>query len=146
MVSLGLLLGGLDSSSLSLFLKFLFSLLLSLHSVDGLDQDSLVLELVTLGSKVEVMVDILSDLLGLSVLLEQSSQDSLSSHVEHLGWHTGVSGSSSLSLALVSALSLGLMDSLNSGLGVHVNVLSNNKTILEEFSDVFSYDKSAVNH
>ena len=106
--------GGLEGSGLSLLGEVLLSDLLLLHLVDGLDQHGLVLELVTLGSDVEVVVDILGDLLGLSVLLEQSSQDSLSSHVEHLGWHTGVSGSSSLSLALVSALSLGLVHSLAS--------------------------------
>lgn len=93
-----------------------------------------------------MMVDILRDLLSLSVLLEKSSEDSLSSHPKNLAWHSCVSGTLSLTNASVSSLSLGLMDSLNSRLGVHVNVLSNNKTILEEFSDVFPYDKSTVNH
>ena len=47
-VSLILLFSSFDSSGLSLLLKFLLSLLFSLHLVDGLDQDGLVLELVTL--------------------------------------------------------------------------------------------------
>ena len=92
------------------------------------------------------MVDILRDLLSLSILLEKSSKNSLSSHPKNLAWHSCISGTLSLTNTRVSALSLGLMDSLNSRLGVHVNVLSNNKTILEEFSDVFPYDKSTVNH
>merc|ERR1711990_231073 len=62
-VSLLLLFSSLDSSGLSLLFKFLFSLLLSLHLVDSLNQYSLILELVTLSGEVEVMVDILGDLL-----------------------------------------------------------------------------------
>ena len=62
-VSLLLLVSSLDSSGLSLLFKFLLSLLLRLHLVDGLNQYGLVLELVTLGGQVEVMIDILRDFL-----------------------------------------------------------------------------------
>ena len=103
MVSLALLLSSLDLSSLSLFFEELFSDLLLLHLVDGLDQYVLVLEEVTLGGEVEVMVDILGDLLGLSVLLEKSSEDSSSSHPDNLTWHSCVSGTLSLTKAGVSA-------------------------------------------
>lgn len=44
------------SSGLSLLSELLLSDLLLLHLVDGFDQDTLVLELVTLGRKIEVMV------------------------------------------------------------------------------------------
>ena len=103
MVSLALLLSSLDLSSLSLFFEELFSDLLLLHLVDGLDQHVLVLEEVTLGGEVEVMVDILGDLLGLSVLSQKSSKDSLSSHPENLAWHSGVGGTLSLTIAGVSS-------------------------------------------
>lgn len=103
MVSLALLLSSLDLSSLSLFFEELFSDLLLLHLVDGLDQYVLVLEEVTLGGEVEVMVDILGDLLGLSVLSQKSSQDSLSPHPENLSWHSGVGGTLSLTIAGVSS-------------------------------------------
>ena len=103
MVSLALLLSSLDLSSLSLFFEELFSDLLLFHLVDGLDQYVLVLEEVTLGSEVEVMVDILGDLLGLSVLSQKSSKDSLSSHPENLAWHSGVGGTLSLTIAGVSS-------------------------------------------
>mgnify|MGYP000152921651 CR=1 FL=1 len=115
MVSLGLLLSSLDSSGFSLFLELGLSDFLLLHLVDGFDQNGFVLELVTLGAEIEMMVDILGDLLGLSVLLEKSSEDSLSAHPQNLGWHTGVLGSLSLSETGVSALSLGLVHSLASG-------------------------------
>lgn len=103
MVSLELLLGGLNSSSLSLLSELLFSEFFLLHFVDTLNEYGLVLELVTLGGQVEVMVDILGDLLGLSVLLEKSSEDSSSSHPDNLTWHSCVSGTLSLTKAGVSA-------------------------------------------
>lgn len=102
-VSLGLLLSGLDSSGLSLLLKLSLSDLLVLHLVDSLDQHRFVLELVTLGAKVEVMVDILGDFLGLSILLEKSSENSLSPHPENLSGHSCVGGTSSLTIAGMSS-------------------------------------------
>ena len=103
MVSLGLLLSSLDSSGFSLFLELGLSDFLLLHLVDGLDQNGFVLELVTLGAEIEMMVDILGDLLGLSVLLEKSSEDSLSSHPENLRRHSCVSGTLSLTETVVSS-------------------------------------------
>ena len=103
MVSLALLLTSLDLSGFSLFFELLFSDLLLLHLVDGLNQYILVLEQVTLGGKVEMMVDILGDLLSLSILSQKSSKDSLSSHPEDLSWHSGVGGTLSLTIAGVSS-------------------------------------------
>ena len=48
------------------------------------------------------MIDILADFLSFSVLLEKSSEDSLSSHPQDLGGHSCVSGTSSLTSALMS--------------------------------------------
>jgi len=104
-VSLGFLLRGLDLSGFSLFFKLLFSDLFLLHLVDGFDQDVLVLEQVTLGGDVEMMIDILVNLLGFSILLEKSSEDSLSSHPEDLGWHSSVLGTLSLTVSVMSAYS-----------------------------------------
>ena len=103
MVSLGFLLGGLDLSSFSLFFELLFSDLLLLHLVDGFDQNVLVLEQVTLGGNVEMMIDILVDLLGFSIFLKKSSEDSLSSHPENLRRHSCVSGTLSLTETVVSS-------------------------------------------
>lgn len=103
MVSLLLLLGSLDSSSLSLLLELILSDLLVLHLVDSLNENGLVLELVTLRGKIEVMIDILGDFLSLSILLEESSENSLSSHPEDLGRHSCVSGTLSLTETSVSS-------------------------------------------
>ena len=103
MVSLFLLSGSLNLSGLLLLRELLLSDLLLLHLVDGFDQNGFVLELVTLGAEIEMMVDILGDLLGLSVLLEKSSEDSLSSHPEDLRRHSCVSGTLSLTETVVSS-------------------------------------------
>ena len=103
MVSLLLLLSSLNSSGLLLLFELLLSDLLVLHLVNALDKNGLVLELVTLSCKVEMMIDILGDLLGLSILLEESSENSLSSHPEDLGRHSSVSGTLSLTSSVVSS-------------------------------------------
>ena len=140
LVSVSLLLSGcgLDLSSLLLLLELTFSDLLLLHLVDGLDKNSLVSVLVTLGGEVEMMVDVSSDLLGLSILSEESSENSLSTHPLDLDWHSSVSGTSSLSVTSMSSLSLGLEHSLASGSGVHSNLLLDDKTVLSELSNVLS--------
>ena len=85
------------------------------------------------------MVDILRDLLSLSVLLEKSSEDSLSSHPENLAWHSCVSGTLSLTSTVMSSLSLGLVNSLDSRFRVHADMLSDDKSVLEQLTDVLSY-------
>ena len=104
-VSLGFLLSGLDLSGFSLFFEFLFSDLLLLHLVDGFNQDVLVLEEITLGCDVEMMIDILVNLLGFSILLEKSSENSSSSHPDDLGRHSSVSGTLSLTISVMSSYS-----------------------------------------
>ena len=138
-VSLLLSLGGSELSSFLLLSKLLLSDFLLLHLVDRLNQDGLVLELVTLGSEVEVMIDLLGDFLGLSVLSEESSKNSLSSHPLDLDWESGVLGTSSLSVSLMSALSLSLVDSLDSGSRVDLDLSLHDESILNELSDILSY-------
>jgi len=74
-----------------------------LHLVDGLDQHVLVLELVTLGAEVELVVDVLVDLLGFTVLAEEASQNADSAHPEDVRGHTGIAGTLALTSAVVAA-------------------------------------------
>ena len=138
MVSLFLSLGSLDSSSFLLLFELLFTDLLLLHLVDSFDKNGLVLVEVTLGSNIEVMIDILGNFLSLSVLPEKSSKDSLTSHPEDFDGHTSVLLSFSLTKAVMSTLSLGLMHSLDAGSRVHVNLSLHDETITEELSNVLS--------
>merc|ERR1719507_27096 len=76
--------GVLGSSGLSLSLEILLTDNFSLVLVDLLDENVLVLELVTLGGKVELMVHLAVDLLGLSISLEESTEDTETSHPDDL--------------------------------------------------------------
>jgi len=78
---------------------------LSLLLVDKLHQNSFVLENVTLGLDVELVIEMSVDFLIFSVLIQQSPQDSHASHPELLNGHAGVGRSLSLSGAGVTTLS-----------------------------------------
>jgi hypothetical protein len=130
--------GVLGTTSLTLLSELLLTDLLLLHLVDGLDQDSLILELVTLGAEVELMVEILGDLLGIAILAEEATEDSLASHPQNLLGHTGISGTLSLTVTTVAALASGLVEGLDAGAGVHVDLTSHDETILEQLADVLS--------
>lgn len=103
-----------------------------------LDNGSLVLEGVTLGELVKLVVEVLVNLALLSVLGEQSSDDSLSSHPKDLLGHSSVGGTLSLTETGVSAGSLGLGQSSSSGSRVHGVGLSHNKAVGHELSHLLS--------
>jgi len=136
--SLLLALSVLGSTGITLGINIGIADLLSLELVDSFHKNVLVLELVTLGSKVQLVVDVLVDLLGVSVLLEESTEDTGSAHGEHLDGHTGLAGTLSVTSALMTALALLGLVSLNTGTGVHGDLASHDKTILEELSDVLA--------
>lgn len=115
----------LDSAGLLLLGEVLGSELLGLLPVDVLHQDTLVLESVTLGLKVESVVPatlsvgvplvlraflhihVLVDLAGLTVLLQQPPQNPHPSEPLDLGRHTGLGGTLSLTETSVSTGTLG---------------------------------------
>ena len=75
------------------------SLLLSLdrlHFVDGLNQDTLVLELVTLGEHVKGMVNVLVNFLSITHLLQKTPEDSGAAHPDDLEGKTSVGGTCAL--------------------------------------------------
>lgn len=123
------------SSGLGLLLQRLLTGSLSLSLDDVLNQSSLVLEGVTLGSHVQVVVQVLVDLASISVLSQQSSQDSQSSHPNNLRRHTGVSGTLSLTVTHVSTSLLGLGVSSSSRSGVDGDRLLDDGTVTVQLSD-----------
>lgn len=135
-----LLLGdaGLVLSGLSLVLKSLGLDGLSLSLVDSLDQDSLVLELVSLGSHVEVVVDVIIDLTLLAVLAQESSENSLSSDPKDLSRHTSLSGTSALTGTSVTTLSFSEKVQSHSGPGVDSDGLLDDETVLNELANSLS--------
>ena len=64
--------------------------------MDLLDENALVLELVTLGEHVEGVVDVLVDLLGVAHLLEKTAEDADPAHPEDLLGKTGVGSTATL--------------------------------------------------
>jgi len=110
------------------------SLASGLLLVDVLHQDSLVLEDVTLGLEVKLVVDVLVELLLLSVLGQKSSEDSLASHPHELDRHTRVSGTESLTGSGVSALSSGFGVGSCAGSRVDNGGLLDDQTILDKSS------------
>lgn len=63
---------GAALASIGLLLQLLFLRLDGFHVVDGFDQDTLVLELVSFGQHVEGVVDVLVDFLSVPHLLQQA--------------------------------------------------------------------------
>lgn len=93
----------LCASSFTLGSKISFTDFLLLELVNGLDQDILVLELVTLSSKIKLVVNVLVDLLGVTILLEQASEDTDSAHPKDVVGHTSLSCTLSLTSAKMAA-------------------------------------------
>jgi hypothetical protein len=89
----------LGSSGITLSGDILLTGGVALHLVDGLDQHVLVLELVTLCLQVQLVVDVLVDLLRVTILLQKTSENAASSHPEDCLWHTGIASTLSLTEA-----------------------------------------------
>lgn len=100
-----------------------------------LNQRSLVLESITLGRLVQGVVQVLVDLAGISVLCQQSSQDTQSSHPQNLRRHTGVFSTLSLTETHVSTSSLGLLQSSSSRSRVDGGGLLDDGTVSVQFSN-----------
>jgi hypothetical protein len=64
--------------------------------MNSLDEHTLVLVLVTLAGKVEAVVHRAVDLLSVSVLLQQTTQDTQTPDPQNLGWHASLLGTASL--------------------------------------------------
>ena len=81
---------------LKLIRKCLLSELLSLGLVDTLHKHPLVLEHITLDLHVHVMIHVLVDLLGLTVLAEQAPQNTHPPHPQNLGGEPSLPGTPTL--------------------------------------------------
>lgn len=112
--------------------------LLCLGLVNELHEDSLVLEHVTLRLHVQVVVEVLVDLAGFTVLAQHSSQDSLTSHPHDLCWHSCFVATLSLTGTSVSSQSLGGEQVARAGSRVAHNWLSDDLAVLDELADVGS--------
>ena len=84
------------------------------------------------------MVHLSVNLLGVSISLEETTEDTESSHPEDSLWHTGFLGTLSLTSAEMSALSPGLVESLCARSGVHGDLASHDEFVLDQLPDVLA--------
>merc|ERR1719192_2331590 len=112
--------------------------LLSLLLVDELHEDALVLEHVTLGLKVQLVVQVAVDLLCLTISSKQATQNPHAPHPELLLRHTSVPCTFALSHASVTSLPSSLVVLTDTVPGVDGDGLLDDETILDEFPDVLS--------
>ena len=80
----------------------------------------------------------LVDLLGLSILAQQSTKHSLSTHPEYFEGGTGILCALAATITGVSSLVLRLNVTLVSGLGVYGVGLAHDEAVLDQLSDILS--------
>jgi len=106
--------------------------------MDKLHQNALILENVTLALNVELVIKVAIDLLVLSVLLQETTQNAHPPHPQLLDRHTRVGGTLSLTGAGVASLSS--CQSILPRPGARMNGLRllDDQTVLDQATDVLS--------
>jgi len=94
-----------------------------------------VLEGVTLGKVVKLVVEVLVDLAGGAILDEKTAEDAKTAHPDDLAWHTSIGGTLPLTEALVSAESLCLSVGASASTGVHGDWLADDQSIGNQLAD-----------
>jgi len=128
----------LVSASLSLVGQLLGAERLGLLLVDEFHQHTLVLEHVTLALDVELVVEMAIDLLVLSVLLQETTQDAHPPHPQLLDGHTGVGRTLALTGTGMTSLSSGQSVLPRPGARVNGLRLLDDQTVLDQATDVLS--------
>ncbi len=100
-----------------------------------LNESALVLEGVTLGQVVKLVVKVLVDLAGGAILDEQAAENAETAHPDDLGRHTGISRTLALTESLMSSESLGLSVGTGASAGVHGNWLADDQSIGNQLAD-----------
>jgi hypothetical protein len=117
-----------------LFGASVFGLLLE----DVLHKVALVLEGVTLGFQVKFVVEMLVDLFGIAVALEEMSQDARSANPKDLLGHTGIPRTTSFTIAHMTALSSCFQRFAGTESRMYGHRFTDDQTVLDEASDVLS--------
>ena len=126
----------LGTEDISLFSKSLSTDLLSLGLVDVFHQDTLVLETVTLGLEVKVVIQVLVDLTSFSVLGKKTTEDTHTTHPDDLAAHTGIGSTLSLTMAHMATVTLGSSTLENTETRLRDLGLADDETVLDELTDV----------
>lgn len=127
-----------QTASLKLVRDRLLTRALGLRLVDVLHEGALVLENVTLAAQVQLVVQVLVNLLRLTVLAQQPAQDTHAAQPQDLSRHTRLLGTPALTRADVAALALGDHARLVAGAGVDLDRLADHEAILDELAHVLA--------
>lgn len=100
-----------------------------------LNQRSLVLEGVTLAGVVQLVVEVLIDLSGGTVLDEETTEDTKTTHPDDLRGHTSVGSTLSLTETTVATLAAGEVELASTRSRVHGDGLLDDQAILDELAD-----------
>ena len=126
----------LSTTSLSLVEDLLVVSHLGFLLVDLLDEDTLVLEDVTFALHVEGAVKVLVNLLRVTVLLEETTEDTETTHPDHTGWHASLRATGTLTETGVATLALGGEVLADRVPGVNLGWLLDDEAILSKLTDV----------
>lgn len=126
---------GLGTLGVHLLLQGLLAGLLGLSTVDVLDEGALVLEGVTLAGVVQLVVEVLVDLSGGTVLDEETAEDTEAAHPEDLRGHTSIGSTLALTEASVATIAAGKVELTSTGSRVHGDGLLDDQAILDELAD-----------
>lgn len=103
-----------------------------------LDHSTLVLESVTLGLAVEEVVEVLVDLTLLSVLGENTTENTLAAHPQNLNRHTGIGSTLTLTVACVAAVTASLVESPRAASGGAHDGLANDEAIGDKLANLLT--------
>merc|ERR1712012_1268519 len=128
----------LRSAGVSLVSQHLGPRLLGLLLVDVLHEDTLVLESVTLGFQVQLVIQVAINLLSLPISLQQPPENTHPHDPHGLLGGSGILGTLALTETSVPSLPACFVVLANTGPGVDGNRLLDDKTILDELADVLA--------
>ena len=126
---------GLQALGVHLLLGVPHACLLGLGLVDMLDESTLVLEGVTLAEMIELVVQVLVDLAGGTVLDEETAEDTETTHPQDLAGHTSILGTLPLTKSTVATNPSGGSQGTSTGTRVHCDGFADDETIGHEFAD-----------
>jgi len=126
------------ATGLGLLSESLLTGLLGPELDDVLHKGPLVLESVTLGLHVKDMVQVLVNLLGVSVLDEKAAKHPHAAHPDHLLGETSITGTSPLTDARVTTLALSLKIAPYTVTRVDLLGLADDETILYKLLDALA--------
>merc|ERR1712054_183513 len=127
---------GLGTTSLGLLSNLSFHDALGLFLVNGLNQHTLVLEYISLALHVDGVVEVLVDLLGITVLLQQATEHTKATHPDDGLGHASILATNTPSSTSVTTLALSRQVLPDAEPGVNLLWLLDHQTILSELANI----------